>query len=197
MVAPSWPGYSSKADEMTAYVLVIIAAIASVVGWAFARSYVLRIGSGFGVAAMACVAAVATLFEDPLTGDQRPVLILFGVILAVAGGFVVTVAVFSQIDTSRPAEANEGHTMSAAGAVLRGGAWIGALERFAVFLSLAARWPEGVAVVLAVKGLGRYPELRSASRSGAAERFIIGSLVSLGWAALCAYVVFEPYVIAR
>lgn len=182
---------------MTAYVLVIAAAVVAVVAWAFAGSYVLRIAAGVGVAALACVAAVATLFEDPVDGGQRPVLILFAAVLAVAGGFVVTVAVFSRIDTVRPAPANEGRTMSAAGELLRGGAWIGALERFAVFLSLAARWPEGVAVVLAVKGLGRYPELRADSRSGAAERFIIGSLVSLAWAALCAYLCFQPFVISR
>lgn len=182
---------------MTAYVLVIVAAVVAVVAWAFARGHRTRIAAGFAVGALACVAAVATLFEDPLTGDQRPVLILFGVVLAVAGGFVVTVATFGRIDTERSAEQTEGRTMSSAGDVLRGGAWIGALERFAVFLALAARWPEGIAVVLAVKGLGRYPDLRTASGSGAAERFIIGSLMSLGWAALCAYVCFEPYVISR
>lgn len=182
---------------MAAYVLVIVAALGAVIAWGFARSYPWRIAAGSGVGVLTCLAAVATLFEDPLTGDQRPVLILFGVVLAVAGGFVVTVAVFGQIDTARAAQETEGRTMSSAGEVLRGGAWIGALERFAVFLALAARWPEGLAVVLAVKGLGRYPELRTASGTGAAERFIIGSLVSLGWAALCAYVCFEPYVISR
>lgn len=182
---------------MTAYVLVVVATLGALIGWAFARSYPWRIAAGGCVGVLTCLAAVATLFEEPLTGDQRPVLILFGVVLAIAGGFVVTVAVFGQIDTARSAQRTTGQTMSSAGEVLRGGAWIGALERFAVFLALAARWPEGLAVVLAVKGLGRYPELRTASGSGAAERFIIGSLVSLGWAALCAYVCFEPYVISR
>ena len=49
--------------------------------------------------------------------------------------------------------------MRSAGEVLRGGAWIGALERAAVFASVVAGWPEGVAIVLGLKGLGRYPEL--------------------------------------
>ena len=44
--------------------------------------------------------------------------------------------------------------------MLRGGAWIGGLERAAVFAALASGWPEGLAVVLALKGLGRYSELR-------------------------------------
>ncbi|MET9019507.1 hypothetical protein ABZV93_05965 [Actinopolymorpha sp. NPDC004070] len=63
--------------------------------------------------------------------------------------------------------------------VLRGGAWIGVLERAAIASCLLVGYGEGVAVVLAVKGLGRYPDLRA---SGAAERFIIGTFVSLLWA---------------
>lgn len=62
---------------------------------------------------------------------------------------------------------------------LRGGAWIGALERIAIVVTLLSGWPEGLAVILAVKGLGRYPELR---RPAAAERFIIGTLASALWA---------------
>jgi hypothetical protein len=73
-----------------------------------------------------------------------------------------------------------------AGEVLRGGAWIGALERLAVFATLVAGWGPGVAVVLAVKGLGRYPELRNDEDTGVAERFIIGTFTSVLWAAGCA-----------
>ena len=62
---------------------------------------------------------------------------------------------------------------------MRGGAWIGAMERAAIFVTLVAGWPEGLAVVLAMKGLGRYPELK---HPGAAERFIIGSFTSVLWA---------------
>ncbi|WP_448629403.1 hypothetical protein [Cellulomonas soli] len=42
-----------------------------------------------------------------------------------------------------------------------------------------------VAVVVAVKGLGRYPELRQ--NPGASERFVIGTLASLVWAAAIGY----------
>ena len=75
--------------------------------------------------------------------------------------------------------------------VLRGGAWIGMLERLAITGSVLVHFPEAVAVVLAVKGLGRYPELREAHpdrRSPAAERFIIGTLASYSWAGLCGVV---------
>lgn len=69
--------------------------------------------------------------------------------------------------------------------LLRGGAWIGVLERIGIMASLLT-WPEGVALILAIKGLARYPELKAGATSGAAERFIVGTLVSFGWAAGCA-----------
>lgn len=65
-------------------------------------------------------------------------------------------------------------------AVLRGGTWIGILERLAVTGTLALGYPEGIAFVIAVKGLGRYPELRE--HPGLSERFVIGTLASLAWA---------------
>jgi hypothetical protein len=52
--------------------------------------------------------------------------------------------------------------------------------------SLLVGWPEGLAVVLAVKGLGRYAELRAPA---AAERFIVGTLASGLWAVACVGVV--------
>lgn len=80
--------------------------------------------------------------------------------------------------------------LEAPGSVLRGGAWIGYLERAAVTGSLLAGFPEGLALVLAIKGVGRYPELRdSGSARGnadAPEEFIIGTLTSLLWASACA-----------
>jgi len=66
--------------------------------------------------------------------------------------------------------------------VLRGGAWIGVLERLAVSSALLMGWPEGLAIILAVKALGRYSEL---GKSGAAERFILGTFASQLWACAC------------
>src|SRR3546814_12609776 len=84
----------------------------------------------------------------------------------------------------RSRDAEEG-SMRQAGGVLRGGGWIGGLERTAVFASVVAAWPSGLAIILALKGLGRYAELRS-STPGAAERFIIGTFASVLWAIACA-----------
>jgi hypothetical protein len=72
--------------------------------------------------------------------------------------------------------------------VLRGGAWVGYLERAAISATLLAGWPEGMALVLAVKGVGRYPELvgPGSVETHAPETFIIGTLASVLWAAACA-----------
>lgn len=136
--------------------------------------------------------------------DERAVLVvaLFGVLAVVAGGFV-TQLVFRFVDGRRVHEqlpaASEPNTetpepvsgkttggVEQAGSILRGGAWIGVLERLAIFAGLVANWPEAIAIVLAVKGLGRYPELRSGEKSAVAERFIIGTFVSVLWACGCA-----------
>lgn len=63
-------------------------------------------------------------------------------------------------------------------AVLRGGEWIGRVERTAVFATVLTGFPEGIAIALALKGIGRYPELKTGSKV-ASERFIIGTFVSL------------------
>lgn len=76
---------------------------------------------------------------------------------------------------------------------LPGGRWIGMLERVAIYACLVAGFPSGMAIVLAVKGLGRYAELKTASDSGVSrkgELFIIGTFFSVLWAALWAGVAY-------
>ncbi|KQX05739.1 MULTISPECIES: hypothetical protein [unclassified Leifsonia] len=70
--------------------------------------------------------------------------------------------------------------------ILRGGQTIGVLERFATVATIIAGFPEGLAIVVAVKGVGRFTELES---SEARERFIIGTMASLIWACLCGAIV--------
>lgn len=57
---------------------------------------------------------------------------------------------------------------------------IGVLERLAVAASVLASEPVAIAYVVAIKGLGRYAELKDTP--AAAERFIIGTLTSMLWA---------------
>jgi hypothetical protein len=164
-------------------------------------------------------AALATALGSHLSGRWHALVVILALVTAAAGGTHVTTAVFDAIDERDQSDerdrsderdqsdvrdhADEGErvedvtpdpagSLRSAGQVLRGGAWIGILERLAVFATLVARWPEGIAVVLAVKGLGRYPELRTGRRPGLAERFIIGTLVSVLWAGLCAYAATGP-----
>lgn len=100
------------------------------------------------------------------------------VLAAVAGGGPVATAVLRAADPA--AVGIRGGPQDPE--ILRGGAWIGALERAAIAGTLLVGWPEGLAVVLAVKGLGRYAELRAPA---AAERFIVGTLASGLWAVAC------------
>lgn len=65
--------------------------------------------------------------------------------------------------------------------ILRGGAIIGVLERLAVCLAILGGQPVAIAYVVAIKGLGRFAELKETPV--AAERFIIGTLASMLWAA--------------
>ena len=155
---------------------LLVAAAAATTGLATgraARAYAVA------VSALLAVALAAVWFGDlPPDGSPNHLVELAAGVLAVAGGGLVTTQIFSVVDKdSRTARAGE---------VLRGGAWIGALERLAVYAALVAGWAPGLAIVLAVKGLGRYPELRNQQDTGAAERFIIGTFTSVLWAVACA-----------
>ncbi|GAB3584701.1 hypothetical protein [Calidifontibacter terrae] len=121
-------------------------------------------------------------------------IVLAFALVALVGGGLITVLCFRIVDRgdrsptppSPPPPASEGGPVEAAGSTLRGGAWIGALERIAVYSGLLLGWKEAIAIALAVKGLGRYPELKNGDRPAVAERFIIGTFVSVLWACACA-----------
>nr|WP_202886309.1 hypothetical protein [Kribbella sandramycini] len=116
------------------------------------------------------------------------VLLLLAGGLAVTGGGPLTTSVLALVDRGN----TRAQSTQKAGEVLRGGALIGALERGAIYGALVAGWPEGLAIVLAIKGLARYPELRSPDQPASvtpqavAERFIIGTFTSVLWSVTCA-----------
>ncbi len=95
-------------------------------------------------------------------------------VTAIVLGSPLTTWVFRRVDR----DARTSPQVTKAASTLRGGRVIGWLERAAVLLTVIAGWPEGVALVVALKGLGRYGELRGATE-GTAERFLIGSFTSL------------------
>lgn len=107
-------------------------------------------------------------------------------VLAVLGGWPLTAGILRL--AARSADSAEAGSPAGSGPVgprarevLRGGTWIGVLERLAVAGTLLVGYPAGIALVVAVKGLGRYPELRE--HPATSERFVIGTLASLIWAA--------------
>ncbi len=130
-------------------------------------------------------AAAATAWAgDPATPWLRSTVAIAAVAAAALGGGPVVTAVLAAADPSRAVSGLAGSSRGIADPdVLRGGAWIGVLERLALAATLLAGWPEGVPVVLAVKGLGRFQALKE---TPAAERFIVGTLASVLWAAACA-----------
>lgn len=81
-----------------------------------------------------------------------------------------------------PPQPQTGPRLLEAEQVLRGGRWIGMLERTAAYATVVAGFPMGLAIIIAVKGLGRYPQLRAETDSRVGELFIIGTFASLLWA---------------
>ena len=131
-------------------------------------------------AAVAWLAAISGTLSPPWSWISAGI----GAIAAVLCGNAVVLSVFGLIDAAAlPGSPRVQRT------ILRDGAWIGALERLAMLGTMLARWPEGIAAIVAVKAFARYPELRAAQGTGATERFIIGTFASLGWAAACAGIV--------
>jgi len=187
----------SPADRAT--LLLVLLGFATATGLASWRRISRRIWAPATLVLLLAATVVATVSATRVAvsvGAETTLLVGLGAAVAIAGGGPITALVFDVVDRrdspgpsdspGRPARSGE---LAQAEAVLRGGAWIGALERAAIYATLLAGWPEGLAVVLAVKGLGRYPELRAAEdgvRTGAAERFIIGTLASVLWACACA-----------
>ena len=102
------------------------------------------------------------------------------VALATAGGGPLVAFMFDVITYQ---ERKRGKKPKTEPEMLRGGATIGYLERFGLIGAVLIGQPAAVAIIVAVKGLGRFTELDSAA---ARERFIVGTLGSLIWAATCA-----------
>ncbi|GAA1904158.1 hypothetical protein [Williamsia serinedens] len=137
-------------------------------------------------------AAVAAAVVSPAEGSTRGVVVTLVVVIAAFGGVGLVPLVFDLVEVDhrdhRPAEepgaaATDDDTTALRSRPLRGGRVIGVLERVAVVGALVAGWPEGIAVVLAVKGLARYPEIRD---QHAGEQFIIGTFASVLWAVAAA-----------
>ncbi len=127
-------------------VLTCMAAVTALTGLATGRA--VRLWTVATVVLVGLALAVAWFYADPDGSPDSLVTVVAGLV-AVTGGGLVTTQVFGLVDKGSPPRRT--------GEVLRGGAWIGALERLGVYVALVAGWGPGLAIVLAVKGLGRYP----------------------------------------
>ncbi|WP_055474601.1 hypothetical protein [Gordonia sp. HS-NH1] len=186
-----------RLDVIGAVVLLVPAAVAAALAAAAGPA------TGFLASAVPVVAALAAA-AGPATGFLASAVPVVAALAAVTGGgpVVRTVLVAGGVgvrpDTGSDAPGAPDHEPgndadtpdstenpgpgpagTGEGGPLRGGRVIGYLERLAVVTTLMAGWPEGLAIILAVKSLARYPELRAPH---AAEQFIMGTFASVMWA---------------
>ncbi|VEI14743.1 Uncharacterised protein [Actinomyces viscosus] len=61
---------------------------------------------------------------------------------------------------------------------MRGGRWIGPLERILILLLASVEAPAAVAAIVAAKGVIRFPEISKDEGGQKAEEFLIGSFAS-------------------
>ncbi len=157
-------------------------------------------GALLSIAAGIVAAALVALTVLPLRVPEvyAAGLALLGTALAVLGGDPFARWVLTLADGGRTPEGPRGGilvemmTERAGDApreeeILRGGMTIGYLERASAALGILAGFPGAVALVIALKGIGRFTELATPA---ARERFIVGTLASLLWACTAAGVVW-------
>ncbi|WP_460801689.1 hypothetical protein [Microbacterium sp. GXF6406] len=161
---------------------LLIALALSIAGLRRARTAPVAISCALAAAAL-ITALVAPITSAPLA--LRLPVILLAMTVAVIGGSPFTRRALDIASGDRVRETRDGGILiiaadaSAPRTLMRGGTVIGFLERVAAAVAITVGFPEAVAAVIAVKGIGRFPEL---GEPEARERFIIGTVASLLWA---------------
>lgn len=102
--------------------------------------------------------------------------VALAILVSAGGGYLVVIGLFRLI-AKEPQRSNSG---TSADNVLRGGTWIGILERAATTAAIIAGQPMLIGVIVAIKGFGRFDQLRD--NPAASEKFTVGTLASLVWA---------------
>ena len=156
----------------------VAAAVVAVVAWR-RRS---RVVAMVALALLAVTLLVAAILPDAAPSVVAALTTLSALVIAVAGGSPV-VRLLLDRTTFDEQEGVHGGIVVNEHEVLRGGEVIGLLERLAVAGAIIAGVPEALAVIIAIKGVGRFTEL---TEGAARERFIIGTLSSWIWAAAAA-----------
>ncbi len=159
----------------------VAAAVAAVLAWRRPhRVLTLVAGALLAVSLLAALVAPA-----PAPALVEAVVAIAALTIAVAGGSPAVRFLLDRTTFDEHAGAHGGIVVGER-ELLRGGEVIGLLERLAVAAAIIAGYPEALAVVIAIKGVGRFTELETGE---VRERFIVGTLGSWIWAAAAAGVV--------
>ena len=156
----------------------IAAAVVAVVAWRL-RSRVLAL---VAVALLTVTLVVAAVLPEGAPAVVTALTTLAALVIAVAGGSPVVRLLLDRTAFDEE-EGIHGGIVVNEREVLRGGEVIGLLERLAVAGAIIAGVPEALAVIIAIKGVGRFTEL---DNGPVRERFIVGTLGSWIWAAAAA-----------
>lgn len=208
LLAAALSGFATAADW-----LATIFACGAIAGWRLLSAFGERDawharGALAGLVAPAAALVGFSGFAGPIAGPlaswldwmdlpgaagQPPARLLLIFALAVAntsaGNRVVRLVLIAshatppRLHAPRPADGAE--AAAPASERLRGGRLLGPMERLIVLGFGAAGYLEASALIIAAKGLLRFPELQAAARSGSAtadevtEYFLVGTLTSL------------------
>lgn len=171
--------------------LVGVAVLLVAAGGSVVRSLPLtaRAAPAAGVVVVVLVGEALDLIPDAPTRAVHVLGVASVGLLAVSAGSAVTAVVLGWVMRDDVVPGSHGGILVASAdepaptpnrpEVLRGGAAIGYLERFAIVGAALVGRLEIIAAVIAIKGLGRFTELDTAA---ARERFIVGTLTSACWA---------------
>jgi len=156
----------------------VAAAAVAVVAWRTGA----RVLTLLAVALLAVALVVAALVPPPAPAAVVAITAVAALVIAVTGGSPV-VRLLLDRTTFDEQEGVHGGIVVGEREVLRGGEVIGLLERLAVAGAVMTGFPEALAVIIAIKGVGRFTELENGA---VRERFIVGTLGSWIWAAAAA-----------
>lgn len=175
---------------------ICLTATATVAPFAFFRSNRVLSWIAGGLLGLTLVASYA--LNSPPPPSSQLLIVIAGLVIAVFGGGPAAVLALDLATRGSVQQGIHGGILVAADSssepgvaprkreVLRGGTTIGVLERGAAAATIIAGFPEGLAILVAIKGVGRFTELDAAESR---ERFIIGTLASLIWACAAAIAV--------
>lgn len=164
------------------WVLFTICPVATAVVAALAWRRRGRVPTLLTVALLAVTLMVAALLPEAAPAPVTVITAFAALVIALAGGSPVIRLLLDRTAFDGQEGAHGGIVVGDR-EVLRGGEMIGLLERLAVAGAIVTGVPDALAVVIAIKGVGRFTELENGA---VRERFIVGTLSSWIWAAAAA-----------